>query len=157
VKFFSETSENFSALLMPLCLSPPTNSGIPPIISNNRNFSPYFNHCLGALDGTHIVANPSAQDRSRYRNCKGFLSQNVLAVCSFDMQFMYVHAGWEGSAADATVLHDALNKDFIIPEGRFYLADAGYGISKSILTPYRSVRYHLRDWHQVWDSDSYDP
>jgi hypothetical protein len=43
----------------------------------------------------------------RYRNRKGTLSQNILAVCNFDMQFVYILAGWEGSAHDSRVLSDA--------------------------------------------------
>ncbi|XP_068640722.1 uncharacterized protein [Aristolochia californica] len=31
-----------------------------------------------------------------------------MAACTFDMQFTYVLAGWEGSAADSRVLKDAL-------------------------------------------------
>ncbi|KIL55799.1 hypothetical protein M378DRAFT_90297 [Amanita muscaria Koide BX008] len=34
--------------------------------------------------------------------------------------------GWEGSAADARVYHDAIQSDLIIPEGCYYLADAGF-------------------------------
>jgi hypothetical protein len=39
--------------------------------------------------------------------------------------FVYILAGWEGSAADGRVLEDALNKGFNIPSGKYYLADAG--------------------------------
>ncbi|KAL0379003.1 UNVERIFIED_CONTAM: hypothetical protein Sradi_3205800 [Sesamum radiatum] len=35
---------------------------------------------------------------------KGSISQNVMAVCDFDLVFTYVMAGWEGSANDARVL-----------------------------------------------------
>ena len=54
----------------------------------------------------------------RYRNRKGFISQNVMAVVSFDLDFIYVAAGWEGSAADMKVLRWALeNGGFEVPEG----------------------------------------
>ena len=43
-----------------------------------------------------------------YTNRHGIHSQNVLAVCDFDMRFNYVYAGWEGSAHDARVLESAL-------------------------------------------------
>jgi hypothetical protein len=59
---------------------------------------------------------------------KGFKAQNVLAVVSFDLTFQYVLAGWEGTAHDGQVI-DALGKGFEIPENKYYLADAGYGIS----------------------------
>jgi len=35
--------------------------------------------------------------------------------------------------------------DFPQLANRFYLADAGYGLRKGILTPYKGVRYHLRE------------
>jgi hypothetical protein len=31
----------------------------------------------------------------------------VLAVCNFDMQFVYILAGWEGSAYNSRVLSNA--------------------------------------------------
>jgi hypothetical protein len=58
----------------------------------------------------------------RYRNRKGTLSQNVLAVCNFDMRFVYVLAGWEGSAHDARVLTDVIAyKGFKTPAGKYWL------------------------------------
>jgi hypothetical protein len=41
------------------------------------------------------------------------------------MEFLYILPGWEGSAADSRVFESAQSSDFIIPEGRYYLADAG--------------------------------
>lgn len=44
------------------------------------------------------------------------------------------------------VLQDALyKKQFSIPEGKYYLADAGYANSGQLLTPYRGTRYHLKE------------
>jgi hypothetical protein len=67
----------------------------------------YFDNCLGALDGTHISIHVPLEEQLRYRNRKGTLSQNVLAVCDFDMQFVFVLPGWEGSAHDGRVLSNA--------------------------------------------------
>ena len=50
------------------------------------------------------------EDQGAFRNRKGFISQNVLAACSFDMQFQYVLAGWEGSVADSRILDAALER-----------------------------------------------
>lgn len=33
-----------------------------------------------------------------------------------------------------------------IPEGKFYLADAGFGICDSLLVPYCGIHYHLAEW-----------
>jgi hypothetical protein len=57
----------------------------------------------------------------RYRNRKGTLSQNILAVCNFEMEFVYILAGWEGSAHDGRVLTDAQAKGFITPKGKYWL------------------------------------
>jgi DDE superfamily endonuclease len=97
------------------------------------------------LDGTHIPIHMLLKDQPQYQNRKGTLSQNVLAVCNFDMCFVYVLAGWEGSAHDGKVLQDAQgSQGFDTPKGKYWLGDAGYGCTEHVLTPYRGVRYHLK-------------
>jgi hypothetical protein len=59
-------------------------------IADNPKYTPYFDDCLGALDRTHIAAYVSTSQQARYRNRKGTLSQNVLAICDFNMRFVYV-------------------------------------------------------------------
>ncbi|KAI7938685.1 hypothetical protein MJO28_014264 [Puccinia striiformis f. sp. tritici] len=104
-----------------------------------------FNKCLGALDGVLIpITLPMVQQQS-FRNRKGFIAQNVLAVVNFDLEFLYVLAGWEGSAHDSRVIADAFDKGFSIPDGQFYLADAGYALQKGLIIPFRAVRYHLKE------------
>ena len=84
---------------------------VPPQICNNAKFFPFFEGCLGAVDGTHIESFIPSEDIPRYRNQKGDLSQNVLAACAFDLRFCYVLSGWEGSAADGRVFEDARRVD----------------------------------------------
>ena len=62
------------------------------------------------------------------------------------MLFTYILTGWEGSATDARVWADALAKGFSVPEGFYYLADAGYPHCKELLVPFRGVWYHLQEW-----------
>jgi hypothetical protein len=47
------------------------------------------------------------------------ITHNVLAVVDFDLRFTYVLAGWEGSAHDALILTDALqrNDGLGVPQG----------------------------------------
>ena len=56
---------------------------------------------------------------SSYRNRHGIQSQNVLAACNFDLEFIYVLSGWEGSAHDSKVLNDALSRrnGLEVPQG----------------------------------------
>jgi hypothetical protein len=118
----------------------------PSHISNSAKFSPYFNDCIGALDGSHIPAIIPLEDQGRYFNRKIFLSQNVLGVANFDLSFAYALYGWEGTAHDSRVLDDAKNKGLPLIPGKYYLGDAGYGLSTTVLTPYRGVRYHLQEF-----------
>jgi hypothetical protein len=135
-------------------------------IVNSPKFFPYFEDCIGAIDGkrayicvrsctvltcsrcsgTHIPAIVRAVDAPAFRNRKGFISQNVLAACDFDMVLCYVLAGWEGSAHDGRVYNAALSSGFPIVPGKYYLADAGYSLTTTTITPYRGVRYHLKEW-----------
>jgi hypothetical protein len=127
---------------------PKVSEPLAPEISCNPRFYPYFADALGALDGTHINCVPSASERDTARNRKGFLSQNCLMACSFDMCFTYVLSGWDGSAADAHLYNDARFNDLRIPPHKFYLADAGFALTPELLIPYRAVRYHLDEWRR---------
>ncbi|XP_049373406.1 uncharacterized protein LOC125838371 [Solanum verrucosum] len=93
------------------------------------------------------------EEQSRYRNRKGVLSQNVLAVVDFDMKFQYVLSSWEGSASDSRVLRNAVwersQNRLKSPNGKYYIVDAGYANTKGFLAPYRGARYHLREWSQT--------
>jgi hypothetical protein len=91
------------------------------------------------------------EEQANYRNRKKFLSQNVFAAVNFDGTFSFVHAGWEGSAHDSKVLFSAIDHGFPIKAGYYYLADAGYGLQLWSLTPYRGVRYHLKEWSHAID------
>src|ERR1700730_12110591 len=119
---------------------------IPQRILSSNSFTPYFDGCIGALDGTHLPVHVPEAGRAAFRNWKGVLSHHVLAICTMDMQFLYVLAGWEGSASDSCVFEDAVSRGFTVPNGRYYLADAGYANCDALLVPYRGVRYHLREW-----------
>ncbi|XP_057770612.1 uncharacterized protein LOC130990390 [Salvia miltiorrhiza] len=44
------------------------------------------------------------------RTRKGHISMNTLGVCDWNLKFVYVLSGWEGSAADSCILRDALNR-----------------------------------------------
>ncbi|XP_015573951.1 uncharacterized protein LOC8285006 isoform X1 [Ricinus communis] len=121
----------------------------PEILCSNR-FYPYFKDCIGVIDGMHIPAHVPAKDQSRFRNRGGVLSQNVLAACTFDMQFIFIYPGWEGSAADSRVLRAVLDdpdQNFPqIPEGKYYLVDTGYSNMEGFIAPYLGVRYHLHEF-----------
>jgi len=73
-------------------------------------FAPYFDKCIGAIDGTHVPVTVPTEKVVQYTGRKGITTQNVLAVCDFDMRFTFVLAGWPGSVHDMRVFNDALEK-----------------------------------------------
>ncbi|KAL5556614.1 hypothetical protein UlMin_038850 [Ulmus minor] len=81
------------------------------LYGNDRRFD-----CVGTIDGTHIPCIVDAHLQATYRNRKGYMSQNILAVVDFDMKFTYLVAGWEGSVHDSRVLRDAMSDPtFLFP------------------------------------------
>ena len=134
----------------------------------------WFGNALGALDGCHVDVSVVAADEGRYRNRKQDITTNMLGVVDWNMKFLYVLPGWEGSASDSRVLRDAMRNDhqdaFVIPHGmivslgisflfvlmlaksnwytigKYYLVDAGYTNGPGFLAPFRSTRYHLKEW-----------
>ncbi|XP_057481352.1 uncharacterized protein LOC130768336 [Actinidia eriantha] len=130
-------------------LQPPPLSTPPEILRSNR-FYPYFQDCIGVIDGMHLPAHVPAKDQSRFRNKKGVLSQNVLAACTFDLQFIFIYPGWEGSVTDSRVLRAVLDdpdQNFPqIPEGKYYLVDWGYSNTEGFIAPFQGIRYHIQEY-----------
>ena len=124
----------------------PPKDQTPPEIWDNAKLYPFFKDCHGAIDGTHIDAFVPDDALPRYRNHKGSISQNVLAACTFDMQFCYVLPGWEGSAADGRVFDNARWESLAISPGTYFLADAGFPTCDALMIPYKEERYHLKEW-----------
>ncbi|KAL5729509.1 hypothetical protein ACHQM5_002449 [Ranunculus cassubicifolius] len=126
----------------------PANPTTPLEIHEDQRFYPYFKDCVGAIDGTHIPALIASCAKVPFINRKGAVSQNVLVACSFDLQFHYVLAGWEGSAIDSCVLNSALTRGnkLHVPEDKYYLVDGGYANTPSFIAPHRGTRYHLKEY-----------
>lgn len=141
--FFSSDPFYTSSVRMPTADTP-----ISVKITNDPRFH-FFSDCIGAVDGTHIRAFVPIEEHANMRNRKGYLSQNCLFACSFDLLFIYAMTGWDGATADAAMWHDARSNDLAMPGGKYFLADAGFGGSDVLLVPYRGVRYHLKEWRQA--------
>uniref|UniRef100_A0A3Q7J852 Uncharacterized protein n=1 Tax=Solanum lycopersicum TaxID=4081 RepID=A0A3Q7J852_SOLLC len=133
--------------LYPILIKPPDGS-IKSEIRNNYRYYRWFANCVGVIDGTHVLAPVPIEQQSRFRGRKGTPTQNVLAAINFNLKFTYVLAGWEGSAHDSRILNDALERPhgFQIPQDKFYLGDAGFGLRKGFIPPYHGVCYHLQEY-----------
>ncbi|KAL0386300.1 UNVERIFIED_CONTAM: hypothetical protein Sradi_3024300 [Sesamum radiatum] len=126
-----------------------------------RTVSQHFHRVLIAVLRLHslLLAKPVpvSVDSScaRWKWFKGCL-RALDGVCDTEMCFIYVLAGWEGSAADARVLRDAISRPngLKIPRGNYYFVEYSYSNGEEFLSPYRGVRYHLKE---VWDSGQNAP
>ncbi|XP_020081683.1 putative nuclease HARBI1 [Ananas comosus] len=142
-RHFNNVLRGVVALRQEYIQPPASNVGVHPRIIDNSIFHP-FKNAIGAIDGTHIPVVVRKSKQPRYRCRKGFTSQNMMAACSFDHQFLFVCTRWEGSAADMRVLRWCCESGgFTVPEGKFYLVDSGYANTDRFLAPYRGERYHL--------------
>uniref|UniRef100_A0A2N9FH55 Uncharacterized protein n=1 Tax=Fagus sylvatica TaxID=28930 RepID=A0A2N9FH55_FAGSY len=125
---------------------------IPIHIRDKPKYYPYFKDCVGAIDGTHISAWVPSQLQIPYRGRKSMCTQNVMAVCDFDMRFTFVNAGWEGTAHDSKILlHCVRNRALNFPHaprGKYYVVDAGYPNMVGFLSPYKETRYHIPDFQR---------
>ncbi|KAL6269412.1 hypothetical protein ACE6H2_026323 [Prunus campanulata] len=112
-------------------------------VQSGDTISRYFNSVLQGilrLQGSLLRVPEPVVDvtkKPRYQTRRGEIATNVLAVCSHDMQFIFVLSSWEGSASDSRILLDAITT----PNG---LRTNGEGF----LAPCRGIRYHLSEWRE---------
>ncbi|KAH6782203.1 hypothetical protein C2S51_007496 [Perilla frutescens var. frutescens] len=111
-----------------------------------------FNKTLKALNtiASDMMVKPSAAIHAKIQEITRFMPffKNVLAACNFDLQFIYLLSGWEGSAEDSKLLSDALSRrnGLHVPQGKYFLVDCGFANRRQFLAPLRGVRYHLKDF-----------
>jgi hypothetical protein len=62
----------------------------------------------------------------------------------------YFISGFEGSTACAATYMYSHLMDFMIPEGKSYLANAGLALCNALLIPYQGVHFHLeKGWSMI--------
>ncbi|KAK1687204.1 hypothetical protein QYE76_048052 [Lolium multiflorum] len=91
----------------------------------DSRFTPHFDGAIGAIDGTHIPVTVPAAHMVNHVGRYGYSTQNVMAVCDFDLRFTSIVAGWPG---------------------RYYLVDSGYPNQDGYLSPYTGTKYHLPEF-----------
>jgi hypothetical protein len=60
---------------------------------------------------------------------------------------MFAMFGAEGLGSDLTVFAHVCDKGLKWLQRTFLIGDAGYTCTSRVLTPYRGVRYHLKEYH----------
>ena len=65
--------------------------------------------------------------------------------------------GWEGIMSDSRIMKDALDREdkLIIPDEKYYLVDADFMLTNGLITPYRGVRYHLKEYSRTNPPQNY--
>ncbi|KAL0534207.1 hypothetical protein IC582_028495 [Cucumis melo] len=148
----------FNLVLRKVCklgreiIRPPNMDNISMEIVSNSKYYPFFKDCIGASDGTHVVASILQNEQISFPGNKTNTTWNIMCVCSFDMLFTYVMSGWEGSANDSRILLECIknpeNKFPMSKRDQYYLVDLGYSNMPGFLAPFRGQRYHLRDFRE---------
>ncbi|KAF7348750.1 putative nuclease HARBI1-like protein [Mycena venus] len=144
-RYLNKGLELFTGAFLDKYVHEPVNQ-TPARIRENPRWYPFFKYCRGAVDGVHFLAYVLEQHIARYRDRHGTITQNCIAACDFEMLFVFLMAGYEGTAADGLLFAQARRNGFSLPEGCYYLADAGFPNCDMLLAPYRGVRYHLKEW-----------
>lgn len=148
-KYFTKVLQAVLKLAKEIII-PPSFDVVPQEILMDPKHKRYFKDCIGAIDGTHIHASVPVSKQISFRGRKSTTTQNVLCICSFDMKYTFVYAGWEGSANDCRVLAAALETPHLEfprpPPGKYYVMDSGYAATPGFLTPFRGDRYHLNEY-----------
>ena len=89
----------------------------------------HWQDCIGALDGTHVPCHPPPGDKAPFFGRKWCHTQNILAVCDWNLCFTYVSLGWEGSVHDARILAHCIST----PQLRFLHPQQGIVITNCII------------------------
>jgi len=77
-------------------------------LANEPFISFNFKGAIGAIDGSHVKVVVPVEEVVNHTCRHGYTSQNVLAVCDFDMRSIFAVAGWPGSAHDTQILNHEL-------------------------------------------------
>ena len=70
---------------------------------------------------THVKALVSEREQPKYIRRKEYATQNIMAVCDFNMCFTFVWAGWDGTTHDTRIFNEAFRR----PEVRFPVQTGG--------------------------------
>jgi hypothetical protein len=70
------------------------------------DYSPWFDGCIGAIDGTHVQVEVNRSSKLDFMNRNGETSINICAIVDMDGRFTFVGAGKAGACHDVAVLAD---------------------------------------------------
>ena len=122
-----------------------------------------FNHCLGAIDGKHVVMQAPACSGSMFFNYKKSHSIVLMGICDANYKFILVDIGNTGWNSDGGVLtnskidhiiNDQKNKNLPIPEviletsqafPYVFVGDDAFPLRANLLKPYPREALHRKE------------
>lgn len=112
-----------------------------------------FPHCIGAVDGKHVVMQKPGKSGSTYLNYKHTFSIVLMAVVDSEYKFLYVSVGAQGRVSDAGIFNNCRfyrsmqrielglpgpdllpGTDVIIPY--MFVADDAFPLTTNIMKPF---------------------
>lgn len=115
-----------------------------------------FPHCLGAMDGKHVVLQAPMNSGSEYYNYKSDFSIVLFAVVDADYKFIFANVGCQGRISDGGVLKNTSlwkkmsTNRLCLPEisnlpGRskkipyVFLGDAAFALGDNLMKPFSGI------------------
>ncbi|XP_049823875.1 uncharacterized protein LOC126265673 [Aethina tumida] len=115
-----------------------------------------FPHCLGAIDGKHIIIEVPISTGTEFFHYKGIFSIVLMALVNANYEFIYVDVGCQGRISDGgvyrfTTLYHKLHKNELnlppdepltlwkIPLAYVFVGDDAFALSTHMLKPYAGV------------------
>nr|CAI5844914.1 unnamed protein product [Callosobruchus analis] len=115
-----------------------------------------FPHCLGSLDGKHVVITSPFNSGSEYYNYKSNFSIVLFAVVDADYNFIFVDIGCQGRISDGGVFKNSsiykkiMDNTLGLPEDQLlhtinknmpfvFLADEAFALTNRIMKPYSGM------------------
>ncbi|KAK2578332.1 hypothetical protein KPH14_012633 [Odynerus spinipes] len=122
-------------------------------IAEEFNSTWNFPHCLGALDGKHVVIQSPVHSGSEFINYKGTFSIVLLALVDADYNFIFVDCGCQGRISDGGVYRNTEfyqkicrnELDLPLPDRLslkedempyVFVADSAFALTVNIMKPY---------------------
>lgn len=132
------------------------------LIADNYNKRWNFPHCIGALDGKHVVIQKPENTVREFHNYKGMDSIVLMAIADANYCFIYVNVGCQGRISDGGVFkntsfyknmeknelslppHEAL-PGRTTPVPYVLVVDDAFSLSKNIMKPYTTDLRNLQE------------
>ena len=149
----NQTCEALWSVLQPEYMPRPSNSSQWRCISEGFKQIWNFPHCVGAIDGKHVVMQAPARSGSTFFNYKGTHSIILMAVCDANYCFTLIDVGDAGRHSDGGVLSNSVfgqameNNELSLPEDSeidgisspipyFFVGDAAFPLKMYMLRPF---------------------